>query len=339
MTRTTADGARAPRTPVPHRTSSTLLGLVLPLALLGAAVTLALSWRADLPDPVAVHFDGGGTVDGYGSLTSFAVGLPAVIAATVVALWLVAVLLGRDASTRRWSVGTTVFLGWMGSAITVGSLAGQRGLTDARRAGDIGPVLAVALLGGAALGVVAALLVPRDTRRPSDGPVTAGSRIALGGDERAVWTRDVRSPLSIVVGGAACLGTAALALADREPWMLAVPALLLLVTAGSASFTATVDARGLAVRSALGLPRFHVPLDEVEGVRETTVEPFREFGGWGYRVGRDGRFGVVLRRGSAIEVERTGGRTFVVTVDDAGTGAALLATLAERHRTTAAPLA
>lgn len=327
------------RTAVPHRTSSTLLGLVLPLALLFAAAALALSWRDDLPDPVAVHFGAGGTVDGYGSLTSFALGLPAVIAAAVVALWLVAVLLGRDASTRRWAVGTTVFLGWMGSAVTVGSLAGQRGLTDARQAADIGPVLAVALLGGAALGVLAALLVPGDTHRPADVPVTAGGRITLAPHERAVWTRDVRSPVTLAIGGTATLATAALALADRELWMLAVPALLLLVTAGSASFTATVDARGLAVQSALGLPRFHVPLDEVEGVRETTVEPFREFGGWGYRVGRDGRFGVVLRRGSAIEVERTGGRTFVVTVDDAGTGAALLATLAERHRTTAAPLA
>ena len=57
-----------------------------------------------------------------------------------------------------------------------------------------------------------------------------------------------------------------------------------------------------------------------------------EFGGWGYRVGRGGRVGVVLRTGEALQVQRTGGRAFVVTVDDAATGAALLNTLAARSR-------
>ena len=70
------------------------------------------------------------------------------------------------------------------------------------------------------------------------------------------------------------------------------------------------------------------------------VSPFAEFGGWGYRVGRGGRVGIVLRSGPALQVERTGGRSLVVTVDDAATGAALLNTLAARARvdpTTAIP--
>lgn len=45
-----------------------------------------------------------------------------------------------------------------------------------------------------------------------------------------------------------------------------------------------------------------------------------------------GATGVVLRSGEAIEVQRTGGRRFVVTVDDAQTGAALLGTLVARSR-------
>jgi len=59
----------------------------------------------------------------------------------------------------------------------------------------------------------------------------------------------------------------------------------------------------------------------------------REFGGWGVRTSvATGATGVVLRSGEAIEIHRTGGRRFLVTVDDAATGAALLATLAERDR-------
>jgi hypothetical protein len=75
-----------------------------------------------------------------------------------------------------------------------------------------------------------------------------------------------------------------------------------------------------------------IPLDEVLGAEQVTVSPFHEFGGWGYRVGRGGRVGVVLRAGVGLQVARTGGRSFVVTVDDAATGAALLNTLAARSR-------
>lgn len=67
--------------------------------------------------------------------------------------------------------------------------------------------------------------------------------------------------------------------------------------------------------------------------REGGVSAFRgvdrkgEFGGWGLRLSVDRRFGVVLRAGEAIEVTRANGKRFVVTVDDAGTGAALLEAL------------
>jgi hypothetical protein len=86
------------------------------------------------------------------------------------------------------------------------------------------------------------------------------------------------------------------------------------------------------VRSSLGRPRIVVPLDEVVRAEVVEVSPVAEFGGWGYRVGRAGRVGIVLRSGQALQVERTGGRSLVVTVDDADTAAALLNTLAARSR-------
>ena len=89
---------------------------------------------------------------------------------------------------------------------------------------------------------------------------------------------------------------------------------------------------GLRVRSIAGLPRFSVALADVEGVAVVRVDPTAEFGGWGFRLGLDGRFGIVLRAGDAIQVERRRGRTLVVTVDDAATGAGLLSALADRSR-------
>ncbi|GAA3029785.1 hypothetical protein GCM10020000_03060 [Streptomyces olivoverticillatus] len=61
----------------------------------------------------------------------------------------------------------------------------------------------------------------------------------------------------------------------------------------------------------------------------------RDFGGWGYRA-RPGASGIVLRSGDAISARLTTGSEFVVTVDDAATAAALLNTLADRERRTAA---
>ena len=61
----TAQGTTV-RTPVPHRLATTLLGLVLPLALMTAGALIALSWRDELPDPVATHWGADGP-DGFSS--------------------------------------------------------------------------------------------------------------------------------------------------------------------------------------------------------------------------------------------------------------------------------
>jgi hypothetical protein len=93
-----------------------------------------------------------------------------------------------------------------------------------------------------------------------------------------------------------------------------------------------VDSTGLTIRSAIGWPRVGVPLEEVVRADVIQVRPLRDYGGWGLRVGRGGRVGVILRSGEAIVVQRTGGRSVAVTVDEAATGAALLNALADQAR-------
>jgi hypothetical protein len=59
----------------------------------------------------------------------------------------------------------------------------------------------------------------------------------------------------------------------------------------------------------------------------------REYGGWGWQLGRRQRFGAIFRGGEALEVTRGDGRRFVVTVDAAAEAAALLTTLTDpAHR-------
>lgn len=329
---TTPTGTRR-RTPAPHRLSTTLLGLVLPLALLTASAVVAFSWRDDLPNPVATHWDAAGDVDGFGSLAaSVAVPLGIGVALTV-GFWLVGLFLGQSASNRRMAVGVSAGMATFLGATLLGTLSVQRGLDDAAQVSGAGAAIAVALGAGLVAGALAGLVAPRDARQPARTPVSPDDpRAPLGADERAAWIRTARGGPGLAVGGVAVVGTLVLVVVTGFWWMILVPVVLGLLMAAMMSWTVTVDATGLEVRSALGLPRTFVPLDEVEGAHEVQVDPFREFGGWGWRAGRGGRVGIVVRKGPGLEVERTGGRSLVVTVDDAAAGAALLTSLADRAR-------
>src|SRR5699024_5197036 len=96
--------------------------------------------------------------------------------------------------------------------------------------------------------------------------------------------------------------------------------------------------RGLTVTGDGGWPRQRIPANEVERADVVQVSPFQEFGGWGLRAAGDGRTGVVTRAGAALQVQRSGDRVFVLTIDGALEAAALLNTLAERSRGNTVPV-
>ena len=323
----------APRPTPPHRLATTLTTLVLPLATAGAAVAVGASWAPRLPDPVATHWGPSGAPDGFGTLTEMLM-LPAVVVPLfVLGMWALAFFAGRDTSTRRLAAASSTFLAVMMSGLTIGSLAAQLDLPDAAAGPGVGPALGASVAAGVVAAAVVTPLVPRTAPQPTTTPPDAGApRTDLAPTERAAWTRTVTSPVGTAVGAAATLTTAVLAIVLRTPGMLVVPVLLGALLAATLVLRVSVDGRGLVARSPFGWPSMRVPLDEVVAARVATVDPLREFGGWGYRVGAGGRVGFVLRRGEAVEVERTGGRVNVVTVDDAATAAALLNTLAERTR-------
>ncbi|MET0789776.1 MAG: DUF1648 domain-containing protein [Cellulomonas sp.] len=319
-------------TPVPHRTLTTALTLVAPGALVASTFLVAGAWSSELPDPVAVHVGADGP-DGFSSLAG-ALWPPAIISMLVaVACWAIAFFWGRTATVRRICAGTALGISAFVSTLTIGLLDLQRGLADAADTGATGLVFTLAAVVGLAAAALGAWSTPGDLRQPTTKPIPASAPVLpLGPDESASWVTHAESRTALVVGGGAAVLVVVLGLLLSAPFVL-VPALVVAgAVLSSTWFTVTVDRRGLTVRSALGWPRFVVPLDEIVQAEAATVSPFAEFGGWGYRVGRAGRVGVVLRTGDALLVEQTGGRSFVVTVDDAATGAALLNTLAARTR-------
>lgn len=330
---TTATTTTPDTTAVPHRGVTTALTLGVPAALAAATVAVGLGWRDRLPDPVASHWGPDG-VDGSSSVAGLLIPLVGMTLVFAAALWAVGYFWGRAAMTRRFATGTAVWVATFVDGLTILMLAAQLDVATAADARDLGAGLAAVIVGALAVALVVAWLVPGDQRQPSDAPIPAGARrLPLPESETATWVQQVQwvSPVWLVAGSLAF--AVAIGAAARSWWLTAALAAFLvplLVTA--TAWTVTVDRHGLAARSRLPRPRILVPLEEVEVAQVVQVDPLREFGGWGLRTGLGGRVGVVVRKGAALEVLRTGGRRVVVTVDDAATGAALLNTLAARTR-------
>ncbi|WP_372593766.1 DUF1648 domain-containing protein [Actinotalea sp.] len=330
---TTADPSGRP-VRVPHRLATLVTTLGLPLAVATTGAVLALSWRDTLPDPIATHWGTDGA-DGVGSLTAtvglvVGVVLPFSAGMAALGLWW-----GRAALTRRLAGAAAVWFAVVQTGVLLGSLAGQRGLTDAYAAPDIGGAIGLAVAIATVAAVAVAWLTPGDPTLLATTPIPASApRLPVAANERATWVRRTGQVHAATILASVAVFALTFGALTQMWWLvLGVVAVLTVILFGALRWTVTVDSRGLTVRSALG-PRVRVPLAEVEGATTTQVAPLRQFGGWGLRVGAHGATGIVTRKGEALEVARSGSRRVVVTVDDAATAAALLNALAERSRST-----
>lgn len=313
------------------------VGLVVPVVVTVAAVAIAWSWRDELPDPIATHWGPGGAVDGFGSLTMLLVltplvtlGLPVLLVATA----LPSLRRGQRGPAIRLLAAAAVGLSVMMAVLLVGSLAIQRGLTDAAAAPGIGPVILWSYCAGVLAGVAGWFSQPaQQTRRD---PTTPGAAVAVGAGEKVVWvrTQSMRTWFTaLMVVLAVALGAGAVSILPESQWvgwlLLACAVFIGGAAAVMTSVTVTVADDGLTVRGTFGWPRAHVPLEDVASAEVATISGMADFGGWGWRL-RPGAHGIVLRDGEGIWVKRRSTRDFAVTVDDAATGAGLLTALAAR---------
>jgi hypothetical protein len=189
------------------------------------------------------------------------------------------------------SVGAGVLPGIVAGSLALAALAGYA----LRRYGGLG-----AADGGAP--------------RPGLG-LRPGERAVWSGRARATWPWPAGS-LLIVAGVVAGVVTGR--------WVLAVVLPLVgVLMLGLTSVRVTVAARGVTVGyGALGLRLTRIPLRRIASAAAVNRLP----SGFGYRGSLllFGAAAVVLRRGPALRLTLRDGKTFLVTVDDAETGAALL---------------
>jgi hypothetical protein len=304
----------------------------LPLLVGLVAVAVQLAWLPELPDPVATHWGADGA-DGFGpawATTVFTAGVTIGIVGLFATILLGARGPAPTAIHKVLAVSSfavsVVLCGTMTASVGI-----QRGLDDAADAPDITPWVIGSLLVGLGAAVIAWVLLPKSVAVATELSPAEPLRLAPG--ERSVWIAETRlsgravAVILLAVGFAIAATAFAIVVSDGLVWPLVfIPVLLVLLCASGISWSVRVDPTGLTVRSQpFGWPRTRIAASDIASVDTSHVEPLAEFGGWGWRWAPGRNFGVISRGGEAIEVTRLDGRRFTVTVDDAATGAALLA--------------
>lgn len=318
------------RIPIP------VLGVVLPAIVYVVGVIVA-ALALPGPDRIAVHWALDGTPDGFAAPWVFVVGMAVLALALSLTFGLILFASEGDGPTVVRRILAAVAL-WLAVFLTV--LSGW--ILFAQREGTAREPLWQGLLlafgTAAVVGLAAILLAPPAVAvAPS---AHAAEPLPLAPGERAVWVGRTRlaTPglVAISTGVVVALGAAIVAnvaVAGALAPLFLVPAVLVVVLLLTSFWTVRVDDAGLDVRSATGWPRFRMPAAQVASAGTIDVRPLGEFGGWGIRFGRGRRLGIVMRSGEALEAQNRDGGAVVVTVDDAGTAAALLSTVAERAAT------
>lgn len=311
-----------------------IVGAVVPIAIAVVAAAAMLSWLPELPDPIAIHWSGHGP-DGFGPagpMIFLPLGIVAVFSLFSVGSSLANAHGSAVTWTQKFLVVTSLWLSTLLSVGIAGGVAVQRGLADAREAPDVGLWLAIGAIAGLALAVAAWFLLPRAEAVDETG--ASPRPLDLQGQERVSWSRPARlgtaATAVILLTFALILATTVFVIAaarEASAIVIAVLVLVVVLVATNTWWRVTADHRGFIARGVLGWPRKHIAAEDIRSVQVVDVNPSRDFGGWGWRWAGNGRSGIILRAGEAIEVTRRNGRRFVVTVDDAKTGAGVLAAI------------
>lgn len=309
--------------------------MVAPPLLLATLAITGLYLTPGMPARVAAHWGADGRVDRIDGVDSFAV-LIGIMVTAITVLIVAFAIAPVSKGTSRYFIKTWVGLGvGVSSVISIGmylSVLAQRGVTDPESV----PLSAalVPMLVGAVVGVGLAILVARLVPRFPDPKGLSGEVVALdiADGEKVFWTQQARTPrllaaVPIVILLAVAVLVAVVGLPIWTPLIIAAIIIPLMTTL---SWRVVIDQRGITTTGLFGFPTLHTPLEQVAGAAAITVNAMSEYGGWGIRAGRSGSLGVITRNGEAIEVQRRSGANFVVTVDDAATGAGLLTALARR---------
>ncbi len=307
---------------ISHRVAVLGIGLLAPVLV----IVTRLTWASTTPDRLPTHWNASGHVNGTATGATYFLwvlaGCLVLIAAVVVI-----VCQRRSPDAGRLLVALLVGGCWQLAAIYVLSVTLSRHAVGAEsvRLTWTGVLLPIAV--PLAVGVLVWFLLPASSAPVQPLPQ---SNLRLGPTERVTWISHAHSTgIRIAAAVVAAAGLVA-AFFGAAPASVAFAVATLL--AWTSEVTVRVDQDGLhTLWGPVGRPRRLIRLDEIARARAEFIQPMK-WGGWGYRISSRGTAATV-RTGPGIVVDRTGGSSYVVTVDGAAEGADLLNALLVRART------
>lgn len=308
--------------------------LVAPIAVLSTY----LAMRDRLPNPLPVHWNLSGAVDGTAQISVFfglGLGVSTVLALGVIA----AMVFVRPAASSRIVAALVMFGAW----ITAGTWLVTALVADgAEQAHDVAlPWYAIVamLLVPALAGVGTYALLPgrwEDAWGPEGAELAGPQSLVLAPGEAVMWIDQARSRvLQTVAVLLALAGIAVLLVLPASAMVGSGIAAVVLVAAAvliawMSQITVRIDERGLhTLWGPLYWPRGLIPLAQIAAVRAEEIIPL-QWGGWGYRVSKRGT-AIVVRRGPGLVISRGGHRPdHAITLPHAARGAEVLQALLAR---------
>lgn len=304
-------------------------GVVLPLLAAFVGPVLTELWRDRLPDRIATHWSSSGP-DHFAAPMAAAWQFTVVQIFVGVGLCAFAALAPAMLLMRRMMLILGLTVTGILLYLQIVILTVQRDRTDSHvhlpwTAIPVGAVL------GAVVGLLAATRL-RDHRRretATERPAANLLRQPSAGPVRDVvgFGRAGTVGFVTVTVGAAIVGC----VAARTAWPLAALLPVLLILAGLMRFDVAASPSGVTVRN-LGMTSVDIGIEEIEGAVVVEANPFKEWGGWGLRVQRPSRYGIVTRTGPAVRITTASGLSLTVTTDRADTMAGALNVWADQSR-------
>lgn len=312
---------------------------LLALAAPGLIAVLYPLLRDRLPDPLPVHWNFAGAVDGTAGQAGFTVTLLAITAALALGV-IAAVLLVRPDAAARAVAAMTMFGVWIcaGTWLVTSVIS-----LDADRAHEVSlPWYGVAALVLVPVIVAAAtyfLLPGRWQDLGGDTPVLGEQiepSLVLAPGETVTWIDHERSVVMETLAAVITLGALAAVLwipasATSGAVVAAVIGVAVaLVLWWMSRITVRIDDRGVqTLWGPIYWPRGRIPLEKIASVRVEHIHPM-QWGGWGYRLSKRGT-ATIIKGGPGLVITRRGHRPdHAITLPHAAEGAETLRALLAR---------
>jgi Domain of unknown function (DUF1648) len=312
---------------------ATLISGVLPTALLATLVAVPAALWSRLPAQVADHWTLTGTANGTAPwLVAFLLlGVLAAVGGGLIWLgWTVTrngAPTGRSRRTAAAGAAGMMTMGLFLMALST-ALAIMMALANLGGGGLSSASVGIGGLAGSAGGpaLLAATAGYLLRRYGGLGAVDSGEprpSLGLRAGERAVWTGRARARWAWPAGALLLVAGVLVGIVTAQRAPAVVLLLIGVLLLGFTEVRVTVATRGVTVGyGTLGLRLTRIPLRRIASARAVERTPLA----FGYRgsLALFGAAAVIVRPGPALRLTLQDGKSFLVTVDDAATGAALL---------------